>query len=114
MLWLRKGCKYDDIFIEKAKYNPGIMVYGAIGKDYKSELVICDNSINDIEYRKIIEKSKMFESLSEKYKEGEYYFMKDGASAHKSFLTYLYLKKRCSFIKFWPSNSPDMNPIEHL
>lgn len=27
------------------------MVYGAIGIDYKSDLVICENSIDDIEYR---------------------------------------------------------------
>lgn len=40
--------------------------------------------------------------------------MQDGAPAHKSHLTFLYLKKRLSFIKLWPPNSPDLNPIEHI
>lgn len=90
------------------------MVYGAIGIDYKSDLVICENSIDDIEYRNIIERSNMVKSLGENYKEGEYFFMQDGAPAHKSHLTFLYLKKRLSFIKLWPPNSPDLNPIEHI
>ena len=90
------------------------MVYGAIGKNYKSELVICENSINDVEYRHLIEESKMIENLGQRYSPGSYFFMQDGAPAHKSHLTTLYLKKRCSFIKYWPPNSPDLNPIEHL
>ena len=110
MRWIKRGDKSDNIFFEKGKYVSGIMVYGAIGKNYKSELVICENSINDVEYRHLIEESKMIENLGQRYSPGSYFFMQDGAPAHKSHLTTLYLKKRnfnhfsmiffeCNFLK---------------
>lgn len=40
--------------------------------------------------------------------------MQDGFPAHTSFLSKLNLQKICSYLKFWPTNSPDMNPIENL
>ena len=90
------------------------MVYGAIGIGYKSKLVICSNGVDNTEYRQIIEDSEMISTLDAKYGSGNYTFMQDGAPAHRSYLTTLYLKKRCSFINCWPPNSPDLNPIEHL
>ena len=56
----------------------------------------------------------MFSDLKYKHGDGNYTFVQDGAPAHKSYLTKLFLKKRCNFLKSWPPNSPDLNPIEHL
>ena len=110
LIWYRRGEKDDNIFVEKDKFTTSIMVYGAIGINYKSKLVACSAGVNALEYRKIMEKSEMFSDLRDK----DYLFMQDGAPAHTSNLTSLFLQKRCSFIKCWPSNSPDLNPIEHL
>ena len=90
------------------------MVFAAIGVNYKSKLVICEKSVNDLEYRNVIQKSQLVEDLDHIHGQGQYIFMQDGASMHSSFLSTLYLKKRLSFLKYWPSNSPDLNPIEHL
>lgn len=92
----------------------GIMVHGVNEVGYKSPLIICENSINDLEYRKIISESSMFDVLNEIFKDRNYIFVQDGAPAHTSYLTKLYLKKRGNFMKFWPPNSPDLNPIENL
>ena len=102
LIWYRKNEITDEIFKEKAKFNLGIMLYGAIGVGYKSPLIICENNIDEVEYRKIINESKIFEELNEKYDSpGNFIFVQDGAGApaHTSFLTGLFFKKRGKFIK---------------
>ena len=55
-----------------------------------------------------IELSEMFEDLSNR----EYIFMQDGAQSHTSRIVKDWLHSQCSFLDFWPPNSPDLNPIE--
>lgn len=112
--WYRKSDNDDDVYTKKHKFNNGVMLFGAIGKNYKSKLVVCNSSINDLEYRNILNRSEIFTELNFKRGEGNYIYMQDGAPAHKSALSKLFLKKKCNFLKFWPPNSPDLNPIEHL
>lgn len=40
--------------------------------------------------------------------------MQDGATPHNSKLTMSCLKNYCNILEGWPSNSPDLNPIENL
>ncbi len=112
--WYRKCDNGDDVYTKKHKFNTGVMFFGPIGKNYKSKLSVCSTSINDLEYRNILNRCEIFTELNLKRGEGNYIYMQDGAPAHKSALTKLFLKKKCNFLKFWPSNSPDLNPIEHL
>ena len=112
--WYRKGENDDQVFIESEKYNPSIMVFGAIGYNYKSEIVLCSGHVDSIEYRQLIESANIENDLNNMYGAGKYLFMQDGAPAHTSVISSLFLQKRMSYIKLWPSNSPDLNPIEHL
>ncbi len=112
--WYRKGELDDQVFADKSKFDFGIMVFGIIGFNYKSKLVIIEGSVNDISYREILQKSEMCKDLDSRYGQGQYIFMQDGAPAHTSFLSTLHLQKICSYLKFWPANSPDINPIENL
>ena len=112
--WYRRGESTANCFDETEKYCVSIMVYGAIGIGYKSKLVLCSDGVDNMEYREIINKSEMVDTLNRNHGAGCYTFMQDGAPAHKSHLTTLFLKKRCSFINCWPANSPDLNPIEHV
>lgn len=109
-VWRRRDDDDAQCYIEKEKFSVSIMVYGAIGIGYKSKLVFCSNGVDALEYRNILEKSDMFKNLEA----GKYIFMQDGAPAHTSNITIPFLQKHCSFIKCWPANSPDLNPIEHL
>ena len=90
------------------------MVFGIIGFNYKSKLVIIEGSVNDISYREILQKSEMCKDLDSRYGQAQYIFMQDGAPAHTSFLSTLHLQKICSYRKFWPANSPGINHIENL
>ena len=113
-IWYKRGERTDNVFFETDKFTQGIMLYGAIGYGYKSKLVICSNGVNALEYQDNLIKSGMFQELDDRYGPGNYTFMQDGASAHTAGITKHFLKKRCSYIARWPSNSPDMNPIEHI
>ena len=90
------------------------MVFGIIGFNYKSKLVIIEGSVNDISYRKILQKSEMCKDLDPKYGQGKYIFVQNGAPVHMSFFSTLHLQKICSYLKFRYANSPDINPLENL
>lgn len=114
-IWMKRGEMSDDVYFDKSKFDlNSIMVYGAIGLNFKSKLVFCENNIDEIEYRKNFTNSGMCEKLDKDLGHGQYIFMQDGAPAHRCATTQLFIKKRCSYIKKWPPNSPDLNPIEHV
>jgi len=105
-----KKDKKIDIFEDLEKYTAGIMIYGAIGYNYKSRLVFTTLKIDSEIYAGNILKSGMLEDL----KDQEYVFMQDGAPSHTSKNIKDWLHSRCNYIQFWPPNSPDLNPIEML
>ena len=113
-IWFQPGEVSDDVYVEYTKAEIGIMVWGAIGKDFKSKLIICPKSVNSYEYQKIIKDSQIVDILNQQHGEGNWYFMQDGAKPHVSHQTLLFLNKRMSLLDNWPANSPDLNPIEHL
>ena len=90
------------------------MVFGAIGIGFKSNLVICEKSVYALYYRDVINENGVVQSLDEMHGQGNWIFMQDGAPAHSAKSTTLFLQKRMKFLKIWPANSPDLNPIEHL
>ena len=113
--WIRRGDESDDVYYDKTKYpQNSIMVFAAIGHDFKSKLIIVDGTVDEIEYRRIFNESGICEKLNPIYNAGGFIFMQDGAPAHTCKTTKLFLKKRTTFIKRWPPNSCDLNPIEHL
>lgn len=108
-LWRRYGENNIQTTSFKKKFAQGIMVYAAIGKDYKSNLVIIEDSVDTIQYWINVESSGMLEKDP-----SSYIFMQDGATPHTSIKTKEYFSTRCRILQHWPANSPDLNPIEHL
>ena len=112
--WFRSDDRDEQCYAEKEKFSYSVMVFGAIGLGFKSQLVICDKTIDYMYYREVLNQSNLINDLNEKYSAGEWIFMQDGAPAHKAGTTRVFLEKRMSYLKIWPANSPDLNPIEHL
>ncbi len=112
--WLRKGDTDDGCFALQDKFTCSVMVFGAIGIDYKSKLVVCSGNVDAVEYRDIITKSGLYTDLNTKYGAGNFIFVQDGAPCHTSNISTAFIQKRMSFLKNWPANSPDLNPIEHI
>lgn len=112
--WYRKEDCDEQCFATKEKFSTSIMIFGAIGIDFKSRLIICERSIDALYYREVLSQSNLIDSLDAKHGQGNWVFMQDGAPAHTAKITTLFLQKRMQFLKIWPANSPDLNPIEHL
>lgn len=107
--------------IRKSRFNiPSIMIWAAVGKDYKSPLVFIEKrkdedgktlGLNAQRYVRCC-LSKLVSSCSDL---SERVFMQDGARCHAARHTQDYLERKgVPLLKEWPPYSPDLNPIENL
>ena len=113
-VWRRYGERNPTAQRKTDKYPPSLMIYGAFGFGYKSHLVFVDTSINSIIYKRNIIQSGMIDHMNHVKGRGNWIFMQDGARCHTSRETIRWLEHQCLFIRKWPSNSPDLNPIENF
>ena len=113
-VWRRNGEYNPTSFVQTGKFAQSLMIYGAIGFNYKSKLVFIDDTVDSKKYQENVIKSEMFEDMNGYKGRGQWIFMQDGARCHTSNDTKLWLGSKCSFIDKWPANSPDLNPIENL
>ncbi len=112
--WYKRAETDSTVFKEYQKKEISVMIWAAIGYNYKSHLIFCPNKVDAIAYREIIRQSCMIEDLNGKIGEGEWIFQQDGAKPHTASTTIRFLRKRMTLLDNWPANSPDINPIEHL
>ena len=105
-VWRKRGSTNPKIYVDEKKFIKGIMIFGAIGIDYKSKLVISPIEIDSEQYCYNVQ---MLGILNRK---DDFIFMQDGAKAHTALSTIKWLKKRMNILGNWPPNSPDLNPIE--
>lgn len=108
----RRGEWNETACIEKTKFPEGVMFWGAIGKGYKSSLVLCSGGVDTDEYQAILKRSGMVSSLDRRFGRYRWYFMQDGAPAHTASVDKL--TEQMLVVPGWPPNSPDLNPIEML
>jgi len=105
------GYRFSNRYICKTvKYGGfAIMCWGAILGDGSRTLIRCPPRMDSDAYINILK-----EGLPNMYKDDSI-FMHDGAPCHQSKKTsaYLHRKKVCVLCD-WPSQSPDLNPIENL
>ena len=90
------------------------MVWGAIGWNFKSELIILDHSVNSEYYiDRIILESSFIEDADRCWGVDQWFFQQDNAPAHRSQETLAVLKQLgVKLLENWPPYSPDLNIIE--
>jgi transposase len=93
LLWRRFADNDESVFSENTHFPPGLMVFGAIGKDFKSSLIILKGAINADRYIQILNDSRIFEQLDSQCRPGYYLFQQDGARCHTAAKTQKFLKK---------------------
>jgi len=121
--WVAKGERSELVpRVHKSRYNiPSVMIWGAIGFNYKSPLVFIKKT-EDEDGKKLGMNSKRYvSSCLAKMLNGPNaiprgrIFMQDGARCHTAKATLAYLARKGQVVlEGWPPYSPDLNPIENL
>lgn len=91
------------------------MVWGAIGKGWRSPLVLVKGKLNAQGYIDLLADNEIFSSLNEFYGEKQYFFEQDGAPSHRAKKTINWINEQdVQVIENWPANSPDLTCIEQV
>lgn len=107
----------------KARWNvPSIMVWGAIGYNYKSRLIIfpskAENEDGDLRQFRLDAKGyvrKCLSTVAGDMVAGRKVWMQDGARSHAAGSTKAYLKRKgITWLEDWPPYSPELNAIERI
>ena len=119
MQWVRDGDELHTRQTQRIHNIPRVMVWAAIGVNYKSPLVLLKAPPNS-EGRKTFRQDstsyirKCLSRVAPQLAQNRI-LMQDGASCHTSHAVSEYLaRKGIAVITDWPSHSPDMNPIEQV
>lgn len=114
-IWVKRGIYNEKTFTNEKKYNQGIMVWGAIGKNWRSPLILVKGKLNSDGYIQLLKDNDIFTSLGQFYGQNNFYFQQDGAPAHRAKKTINWINdQNVQIIENWPANSPDLSCIENV
>lgn len=99
---------------EKQAHPFRVMIWGAIGLNFKSKLMFIDGTVtSDYYFNEILIGSNVFDDADKVYGKGRWVFQQDNARPHISNETLMSLDYlEIPFIDDWPPYSPDLNVIE--
>lgn len=112
-----RGVSCAEKFVEWSGYPVKLMVWAAVGKDFKSDLIRIDGHLTADSYQKLLTDSQIFEKLSERFGHRAFVFQQDGARPHTAASTLRFLSERTMLLPdslHWPAMSPDLSVIENL
>jgi hypothetical protein len=110
-VWRKRGYFTFNTMSQEDKFPTiSAMVWGAIGKGFKSKLVVIDGTVNTDTYLQVLK--KFYKDADEKIGPRKWVFVQDGAACHTSQKAIDSICKKCTLNPVWPPNSPDLNPIE--
>jgi hypothetical protein len=110
------GENSEDVFREHEGYAIKIMIWGAIGHNYRSPLIWFKEHVTKITYVDELRKKQILEDLWVKFPHG-YIFQQDNARPHTAAYARDYITRLAQTLPEeapWPPCSPDLSPIEQI
>ncbi|KAL4509432.1 hypothetical protein ABPG72_018363 [Tetrahymena utriculariae] len=107
-----KGSKIPHKYFRKTSQNHGgleLMVWGSIGFEGGQRLIRINERLNGESYKKILDENLIETGLID-----DRILQQDNAAVHSSKAVKQYLESEGIELLNWPSQSPDMSPIENV
>lgn len=97
----------------RVKHPQSLMIWGCFCSKGTGRLYFCDGKMNSDDYINVLE-SKLVPTAQHFFKGEPYVFQDDSAPIHRSQKTRKWIAEHNIEALPWPSNSPDLNPIENI
>ena len=115
-VWRQPSERNDPRFVQPVFMNgPSVMVWGCITAAGVGKLAVVDGTINAAKYCTILDEN-LLPSIRKCFgnENAPFIFQHDNASPHAARYTMIYIQLRQIQRIRWPSQSPDLNPIENV
>lgn len=114
-LWAQPKDYRPEVCAAHKKFEDKVLVWGAIGKNFKSQLIFWEGSVKTENYVPTLVKHNFFSDANEHFGEGKWLFQQDNATPHTANDTLNKLQELgINLLENWPSASPDLNIIENI
>lgn len=114
-LWVRPNDYRPEVCVARQKHPAKVMVWGAIGKNFKSQIIFWKGNVNKENYIPTLQEHNFFADADAHFGKGKWIFQQDNATPHKAKDTLnKFAELGISLLEDWPPNSPDLNIIENI
>ncbi len=113
---LESGGRVEKLIAQVAwsvKFPQSVMIWGAMSSAGVGPLCFLKTNVTAPVYQEILEHF-MLPSADQLFKDADFIFQQDLATAHTAKSTKSWLNDHGVGVLDWPENSPDLNPIENI